>query len=126
MRLLRTYLFPLALAAATGCATLHGGPFALTYIDAGKQFVLGGGQPGAFSVDGRNVGPVAVAVQERRADGTLTERGTLAPGQTIHLDLTAGSAALWLNSSTRQATVNLLLNGQASGLGMRYEGLRQP
>jgi len=124
MRPLRTLFLPLALAAATGCATLHSGLFSQTYIEAGKQFVLGGGQPGAFSVDGRNVGPVAVAVQERRANGTLTERGTLAPGQDIHLDLAAGSAALILNPSPRQATVNLTLNGQTSGLGMRYEGLR--
>ena len=93
-----------------------------TYIDAGKLFVLGGGQLGAFTVSGRNVGPVPVTVQERRADGTMQERGTLAQGQQTQLDFPKGSAALLLNSSTKLAVLSLDISS-IRGLGMRYEKL---
>ena len=94
-----------------------------TYIDAGKLFVLGGGQPGAFTVSGKNVGPVPVTVQERRADGSVQERGTLTQGQQTQLDFPKGSAALLRNSSTKLAVLSLDIS-RIQGLGMRYEGLK--
>ena len=94
-----------------------------TYIDAGKLFVLGGGQPRAFTVSGKNVGPVPVTVQERRADGSVQERGTLTQGQQIQLDFANGSAALLLNSSSKLAVLSLDISS-IRGLGMRYEGLK--
>ena len=94
-----------------------------TYIDAGKLFVLGGGQPKGFTVSGKNVGPVPVTVQERRADGSVRERGTLARGQQTQLDFPEGSAALLCNGSTKLAVLNLDISG-IRGLGMRYEGLK--
>jgi len=94
-----------------------------TYIDAGKLFVLGGGQPGAFTLSGKNVGPVPVTVRERRADGSVRERGTLAQGQQTQLDFPDGSAALLLNPSTKLAVLSLDIS-RIRGLGMRYEKLK--
>ena len=93
-----------------------------TYIDAGKLFVLGGGQPGAFTMSAKNVGPVPVTVQERRADGSVQERGTLARGQQIQLDFAQGSAALLRNANPKLAVLSLDIS-RIRGLGMRYEGL---
>ena len=95
-----------------------------TYIDSGKLFVLGGGQPGAFTVSGKNVGPVPVTVKERLPDGTVQERGTLNQGQQTQLDFPNGSAALLLNSSTKLAVLSLDISS-VRGLGMRYEGLKK-
>lgn len=97
--------------------------FVETSTGAGKLFVLGGGQPGAFTVSGKNVGPVPVTVQERRADGSVQERGTLTQGQQTKLDFPNGSTALLLNSSTKLAVLSLDISS-IRGLGMRYEGLK--
>ncbi|TDN38285.1 hypothetical protein E4631_05995 [Hymenobacter sp. UV11] len=103
-----------------------GGPIiSQTFIDAGKQFVLGGGQRGAFRVAAHNVGPVPVSVAERRADGSLHELGRLEPGQRTELAFAAGSAALVRNLGEHQAVLDFRVTGRTSGLGMGYEGLRK-
>ena len=96
-----------------------------TFIEAGKQFVLGGGQRGAFQVAAHNVGPVPVSVAERRPDGAILERGRLEPGQRAELAFEAGSAALVRNLGKQQAQLDFRITGRTSGLGMGYEGLRK-
>ena len=97
-----------------------------TVIDAGKQFVLGGSQRGAFRVAAHNVGPVLVSVAERAPNGTLTERGRLEPGGRATLDFGRGAAALVRNLGERQAKLDFKISGDVSfGMGMGYEGLRK-
>ncbi len=94
------------------------------FIEPGKQFVLGGGQRGAFRVKGINSGAVAVRVVERFVTGDTLGRGTLVPGQRADLPFRAGSAALIVNLS-QQKSANLDLKvtgaGTSQNLGMTYE-----
>ncbi|MCB2407796.1 hypothetical protein [Hymenobacter lucidus] len=90
-------------------------------IEPGKQFVLGGGQPGSFRVAARNVGKVAVEFKERPRGGGSFGRATLQPGQTATLRYLPGSSAVLLNSSAQLANVKLHVTGETSGLGMNYE-----
>ena len=97
-----------------------------TVIDAGKQFVLGGSQRGAFKVAAHNVGPVPVSVAERAANGTLTERGRLEPGGRATLDFGRGTAALIRNLGEHQAKLDFKISGDVSfSMGMGYEGLKK-
>ncbi len=121
---MRTLLITALLSGITLLANC--GPItSQTIIDAGKQFVLGGQQRGAFRVAAHNVGPVLVSVAERRADGTVQERGRLEPGQRTELAFAAGSAALVRNLGERQARLDFRITGSTSGLGMVYEGLKK-
>ncbi|RTQ52156.1 DoxX family protein [Hymenobacter gummosus] len=90
-------------------------------IEPGKQFVLGGGQPGRFKVEARNVGPVPVEFKERPRGGGLFGKATLAPGQRATLSFLPGSAALLLNPSGQTATLNLRISGDTGSLRMDYE-----
>ncbi|GAA4359562.1 hypothetical protein GCM10023185_26270 [Hymenobacter saemangeumensis] len=90
-------------------------------VDAGKQFALGGGQPGSFTVAGRNSGPVPVEVAERPRSGAVVSRGTLAPGQRARLRFAEGSTALVVNRSARQAVLDLTVRGDTRALQMVYE-----
>jgi hypothetical protein len=113
-----TFLAALAsLSLAVAPATFH----SHLLIDAGQQFLLGGGQPGAFTVKGRNVGPVPVAVREEPRSGPAIERGTLVPGATAQLKFAAGSTARLLNLGTKQAALELDVTGDAAQLRMTYE-----
>ena len=97
-------------------------PLSRLLIPVGQQFQLGGGQSGGFRFVGKNVGPVAVQVRERLADGRLVERGLVARGQAVTLLFGAGSRALLLNQSTRRAKFKIdasLLNPRV--LSMTYE-----
>lgn len=89
-------------------------------IEPGKQFVLGGGQPGAFKVVARNVGKVPVEIKERPRGGGIFGKATLAPGAAGTLRFLAGSSALLLNPSTQQARLALRVTGDTN-LGMTYE-----
>lgn len=96
-----------------------------TYIEPGKAFLLGGGQPGAFSVAGRNAGDVAVSVF-RDSSGTRDSVTTLAPGASIDAVFPAGSMAVFRNSSpTKGAQLVITVRGDVSNLGMRYEPSKQ-
>ncbi len=90
-------------------------------IDAGKQFILGGEQRGAFTVKGKNTGKVAVRVVERFASGDTLGRGVAAPGARVALSFQKGSAAVIINNGKVQANLDLRITGD-TGLGMRYEG----
>ena len=89
-------------------------------IEPGKQFVLGGSQPGTFKVVARNVGPVPVEFKERPRGGGIFGRSTLAPGQQATLRFLAGSTALLLNPSGQQAELKLHVTGDTR-LSMGYE-----
>lgn len=115
-----------AVAAAAGLWLLTSVAWAGTVhsdlnLAPGNLFVLGGGQPNAFRVAARNVGPVAVLIRERRADGTLAAAVSLQPGQLATLRFAAGSAALLRNETLTPARLSLRISG-GTGLGMRSTG----
>jgi hypothetical protein len=90
-------------------------------IEAGKQFILGGGQPGAFRVVAHNVGPVPVEIRERPRGGGIFGKITLAPGQRGVLRFADGSTAVLLNPSPKQAVLDLTVSGDTKQLAMTYE-----
>ena len=94
-----------------------GGVHSDLFIEPGQQFVLGGGQRGAFKVAAHNVGKVTVEVQEQTANGTITNKGTLKPKQKTMLRFAAGSAAVLRNAGTGKANLALHITGE-SGLNM--------
>ncbi|RPD48386.1 hypothetical protein DNI29_07100 [Hymenobacter sediminis] len=98
----------------------HPGLHSNLFIEPGKQFVLGGEQPGAFKVEARNVGKVPVEFKERPRGGGIFGRATLAPGQRATLRFLAGSSALLLNPSAQTANLNLHVTGDTR-LSMGYE-----
>ncbi|MBC6607692.1 DoxX family protein [Hymenobacter sp. BT188] len=90
-------------------------------IEPGKQFALGGGQPGAFRVVARNTGKVPVEIKERPRGGGIVGKATLAPGQRATLHFLPGSTALLLNpSSDQKARLDLRVTGDTN-LSMGYE-----
>lgn len=110
-------LFAGLLLLATACwGNIHSDLF----IEPGKQFVLGGEQRGAFKVAARNVGKVAVEINERPAGGTLTRKANLKPGQQATLRFAAGSAAVLVNPTGTKANLDLYITGE-SGLSMTTE-----
>ena len=92
-----------------------------TSIDPNKAFRLGGGQTGAFTVRGRNVGPVAIVVFTElggRRDSVLT----VAPGAPVEASFPAKAMAVFMNtSSATKATVAIKVTGDIGSLGMGYE-----
>lgn len=116
---MRPLLLLLALALA-GLAAPRGDMHSHLFIEPGKQFILGGDQPGAFRVKGRNVGPVPVEVRERLRTGQLLHRAVLPPGAQARLAFEVGSTALLRNASTRQAVLDLDISGSHPGR-MTYE-----
>ncbi|SMC00501.1 hypothetical protein SAMN00120144_1255 [Hymenobacter roseosalivarius DSM 11622] len=90
------------------------------YIEPGKQFVLGGSQPGAFRVVARNVGSVPVEIKERPRGGGIFGKATLVPGQKATLRFLPGSSALLLNPSDQKAHLDLHVTGDTK-LSMGYE-----
>ena len=91
------------------------------YIEPGKQFALGGGQPGEFKVVARNVGTVPVEFKERPRGGGIFGKTTLAPGASGTLRFAPGSTALLLNPSKVQARLKLRVTGDIKTLSMTYE-----
>lgn len=114
-------LLLIGLLSVTGLlAARQPGLYSDLLIEPGKQFVLGGEQPGAFKVEARNVGKVPVEFKERPRGGGLFGRGTLAPGQRTTVRFLAGSSALLLNPSAQTANLNLHVTGDTR-LSMGYE-----
>jgi uncharacterized membrane protein YphA (DoxX/SURF4 family) len=95
-------------------------------IEPGKQFVLGGGQRGAFKVVAHNKGKVAVEFRERPRGGGIFGKATLAPGKRATLSFLPGSAALLLNPSAQTANLDLRVSGDTGALRMNYEPNGQP
>jgi hypothetical protein len=109
----------LVLFLATACWAGNGLNSDLT-IEPGKQFALGGGQPGAFRVVARNTGKVPVEIKERPRGGGIFGKATLAPGQRATLRFLPGSTALLLNPSSQNARLDLRVTGDTN-LSMGYE-----
>ena len=111
-------LFITALLAAHAAAT---GIHSHLLIDAGKQFVLGGGQVGPFRVSARNSGRVPVLFLERADDqSAAVERGRLEPGQSAQLRFAAGAAVLVRNLGRERAEVDVDIKGPSNSR-MTYE-----
>ena len=112
--------------ATIGALAATSGAFAAinsnVYIDARETFLLGGSQPGAFSVKGENKGKVAVEVLARE-DGETTLIATIAPGERFKQNFAQGEGALLRNTSEdARAHVKVRVTGTTRNLGMRYEG----
>jgi hypothetical protein len=103
--------FVLAALASRGLTLAPAGLHSHLLIDAGKQFLLGGGQPGAFTMKGQSVGPVPVGVREEPRSGPAIGRGTLAPGATARL----------LNLGAKQAVLKLDVTGDTGQLRITNE-----
>lgn len=89
-------------------------------LEAGKQFVLGGGQAGPFRVSARNSGRMPVLFLERPPQGPAVERGRLEPGQSARLNFGTGAAVLVRNLGRERAELDLAITGP-SGSAMVYE-----
>jgi hypothetical protein len=112
----RLLLVSLSVVAAA-CAALT----STTTIDPNKAFRLGGGQPGAFTVRGKNVGSVAVVVFTE-VDGKRDSVLTVAPGASVNASFPAKSMAVFMNtSSAATAMVAIKVTGDIRSLGMGYE-----
>ena len=103
---------PPALVVA-GCATVT-----TIGIDPGEQFVLGGGQAGAFEVRLENPGLEPVRIAEVTLSGDTTLVAVLGPGESVTATFSPGSAALLVNRGTREAVLRGRIRGSA--LGMRF------
>ena len=117
--------FHIALLAASAAAV---GPAwaafnSQTFIPPGQTFLLGGGQPGAFRVQGRNIGTVPVTIRSE-LNGAISFVATIAPGQSVDTQFQKGQMAQFENTSKKEtARVSLRLTQDVSGLAMRYTGL---
>ncbi len=88
-------------------------------IEVGKQFELGGKQLLGFRVEAHNVGPVAVEIKERTANGRVMSVGLLQPGQQTKAVFGMGSQAILVNLGPREAKIDVNISNGA-GLGMGY------
>ena len=112
----------LAAVAAVSATAAAAAISSNVYIDARKTFVLGGKQPGAFSVKGQNKGSVRVEVLAQ-ADGAAILVASVEPGQKFDYDFAKGEGALLRNTSTQaRAHVKVRVTGATKNLGMGYEG----
>ncbi len=114
----------LALCAVTGCASFSSLK-SETSIEPNKSFLLGGGQPGAFEVTGRNSGTVSVTLFVER-NGKRDSIAIVPAGSAIDATFPAGAMAVVRNeSSTLTAVVTVTVRGDIANLGMRYEPARR-
>ena len=111
-----TRLLLLAVLLSTGCA-IHSN---LT-VPAQQQFVLGGEQQRAFSVQYRNAGPEPVVLAELAPSGELRQRVVVEPGDQGEARFPPGSTALVINDRPRAARLEIDLRGDVGRVGMRYE-----
>lgn len=112
-----TFLRFAGITLLAACSTLS----STTVIEPGKAFRLGGGQPGAFNVQGTNTGSVPIVVFAEIA-GRRDSITTLAPGAPVDASFPASAMAVFKNTSaSRTATVAIKVTGDISSLGMSYE-----
>lgn len=116
LALLLSFWLPLLAVAGTIHSNL--------LIEPGKQFILGGDQPGAFRVSAKNVGSVPVEIRERPKGGGTFGKVTLEPGQSGTLKFAAGSTAVLLNPSATKANLKLTITGDTN-LNMTYEPVQE-
>lgn len=93
----------------------------LTTIAPGGQFELGSNHHGAFTARLRNVGPVPIAISERRPNGTTDALGTFQPGRRETVWFSPDAGVLISNPSTQPAQVQIVVTGDKN-LAMRNSG----
>ena len=108
----------LLLALLAGCNTSLSSLHSDLTVQPGKQFVLGGNQKGAFTVQASNKGQVPVTLSERRADGQTVALGTFNPGGRQTIRFAAGSAVLVNNQSAQPARLDLTVTGDKDNMIM--------
>lgn len=94
-------LTPLA-GAPTGISSLR----SQLKIDVGQQVELGGNQRRGFRLAVRNVGPVAVEIREKTANGRLETKATLQPGQETTAAFGLRSKAILVNLGQQEAKID--------------------
>ena len=116
-------LIAVGAAASLGLATqAYAGISSNVYIDPAKSFVLGGAQPGDFTVRGTNRGDVQVEVYVRDGDEDRLI-STIAPGERFNAGFLEGEGAILKNtSSSERAHVKVRVTGTTRNLGMGYQG----
>jgi hypothetical protein len=121
--LIRPFALALGLALLWSWGAVQAGQInSNLQIEGGKTFALGGGQEGAFTVTGRNTGPVAVEVLGKVEGAQASvSRGTVAPGGDLKASFAAGETALLRNTSdSKTARLKLKISGDTAALGMSY------
>ena len=113
-------LLALPLLAARPVGNIH----SVTFIPPNQQFILGGEQRGAFKVVANNIGPVPVEIRERPQGGSIFGKAVLEPGQKGTLRFLAGSTAVVLNPSRKEAKLDFVITGDTN-LGMTCEPVQQ-
>ncbi|MEL7197433.1 MAG: hypothetical protein AAGL10_03880 [Pseudomonadota bacterium] len=118
----RGAILSIAASVAVGASIASAAISSNVYIDAKETFVLGGKQPGAFSVKGTNKGEVTVEIYASDEDGAVLV-GTVAPGDAFKANFAKDEAAWLRNTSTNaRAHVRVRITGTTSNLGMGYQG----
>jgi hypothetical protein len=112
------FLLALCTTLASACAGTTSG----TLIEPGQSFLLGGGQQRAFSVKGRNTGPVPVEITVQR-EGTRVPVATVQPGEDVDADFRARDMVIFTNRSVQRASLSVKLNRGPDELDMRYEAV---
>lgn len=122
----RVLLVTMLVIAVAGCHSMRSVLRSDLTVQPGKQFVLGGNQRGAFSVQATNKGTVPVTLSEQRINGQTTPLGTFSPGSKQTIRLAAGSAVLVTNSSTQSARLDLIVTGDKNNLTMQERLSEKP
>jgi hypothetical protein len=119
----KLFIAVVALIVVMTSATLVRTLNSTTYIDAGKSFVLGDNQHGAFRVDLTNVSPFDINVYTRTLNGENKLEKKVAPKEKIELQAESNTAVIIQNPSNEKATVTLKVKGDI-GLNMEYSDNR--
>jgi hypothetical protein len=112
MKVLFCFLF-LTTIFAQACRTLT----SQTFIEPGKSFVLGEGTHGAFRAKVKNTGTAAVEVAKESLEGNKTTVAVLAPGDETRVTIGNDTKAIFKNTGTEKATLDLYVSGDI-GLSM--------
>ena len=91
-----------------------------TTIEAGKQFVLGDNEHGAFNATLRNDAPYNLIVYTQRRGATLSEPVVVKPSEKLELWVGANETVFIQNKGKRTVQVYLKVAGD-TGLGMGYK-----
>jgi hypothetical protein len=109
-------LIALALVA-TSCRTLT----SVTTINANDSFLLGNNPHNEFKVRLRNVSDNDVTVFRAPISGGQHSAQVVSPGRTVTVQVEKNTALIVDNKSNTQATVELLVTGDAGHLSMGYK-----
>ena len=106
-------------AAAVGlsaCSTLT----SMTYIDAGKSFVLGEGKHGSYRASVQNTSLGRIEVFQKSTAGDFEPLGVLKFLQKLDCSVPANTEVIFKNTSDGKAALKIKLVGD-TGLSMGYK-----